>query len=50
VLSDPDRDPVGENAAFEAANTANTLSSDDSFDFQGLFPLKVRIVFRPVLA
>jgi hypothetical protein len=40
------RDPVRDNVAFKAANP---LSSDDSFDPLNVFPMKVRVVFRPVL-
>jgi ribosomal protein S10 len=41
-----DRDPVRDNVAFKASNP---LSSDDSFDPLNVFPMKVPVVFRPVL-
>jgi hypothetical protein len=46
VFPHGDRDPVRDNAAFKAANP---LSSHDSFDPLNVFPMKVRVVFRPVL-
>jgi glucan-binding YG repeat protein len=46
VFPPGNRDPVRDNAAFKAANP---LSSDDSFDPLNVFPMKVRVVFRPVL-
>jgi hypothetical protein len=46
VLALNDRDPSRDNAAFK---DANPLPIEDSFDPENALPMKVRIVFRPVL-